>query len=378
MRELLDYIDQHYRVAAGDAAERLSERLTTLHPLQPFSPSNFLVGKGSYDGYWCEVANTLRRAPTQDPGQVPAWNGARLSEPPERLQEVELVQLDRFLRHPVKYFVNSRLRVYLHEEAAEEDEELFALDGLQSFLLMQRLVEGRLQGGALSRRQLSAEGVLPHGAFAELVFEEESERVAPLVEQMAAYLGGQPGQISVDLAFAGDSGPRRLSGQINGVYPQFGLLRWTPGSLKGADILSLWLAHLAWCAMGVAGEKRSVLYSKAESFVIRETLDPESARAQLVRLLAWHWEGLYRPLPVLPKASYAYALGQHRGGRADPMGAARKAWEGNGYLRIPGDKDDPYLRLVLRGVGGEPFGSADFSTLADEFYGQVLARGVLS
>jgi exodeoxyribonuclease V gamma subunit len=294
------------------------------------------------------------------------------------MRDVTLAQLDRFVRHPVKYFVNSRLQVYLQEEGPEEDEEVFALDGLRSFLLKQRLVEDRLHGSAPSRLRLSAEGLLPHGAFAELVFAEENRGVAPLVEQLEVYVGARPEQVPVDLAFGGDTDPRRLAGQIKGVYPELGLLRWKPGALKGADILSLWLAHLAWCATGIPAETRSVLYSTEERFSIEDTLVPDVARAQLERLLAWYWEGVHRPLLVLPKASYAFALKLHQGGRGDPMNAARGKWNGNSYQNIPGDKDDPYVQLVLRGVGGNPLENQAFAALASGFYAQALNIGELS
>ena len=56
------------------------------------------------------------------------------------MREVTLLQLARFLRHPVRYFVNSRLQIYLGEQEPEEDDEPFALDSLQGFFLKQRLV----------------------------------------------------------------------------------------------------------------------------------------------------------------------------------------------------------------------------------------------
>ncbi len=45
LRELLDYLDQQYRLADGKDGEKLSGRLTTVHPLQPFSPRNYEVDR---------------------------------------------------------------------------------------------------------------------------------------------------------------------------------------------------------------------------------------------------------------------------------------------------------------------------------------------
>ncbi len=374
VRELLDYLDQQYRPAGGAEDAKLSERLIRVHPLQPFNPRVYTGEAQSYDRYWCTVAQALSQPGAPEAGEPLRWAEERLPDAPERMREVTLVQLERFLRHPVRYFINSRLRVYLMDEEPEEDDEPFALDGLQSFFLKQRLVEDYLHERSPSRRQLSAEGVLPHGAFADLVLEEESEKVTPLVASLDPYRQQIPQQLSVDLLLGDEAGPRRLTGQIKGIYPGLGLLRWRPSSLKGADILSLWLAHLAWCAASDTADRRSALYAADASFVISETLAPDVARSALERYLAWYWEGVHRPLLVLPKASYAYGL-KHHGGKADPMTAAWNEWNGNPFRDIPGDKDDAYIQLVMRGVAGEPLESPDFVTLAHELYDQALRTG---
>ncbi len=377
VRELLDYVDRQYRVADGRQDERPSERLTSVHPLQPFSPRNYAGGQGSYDDYWCEVARAMGEPAPRSTDVPLSWADARLPCAPDEMRDLTLLQLERFVRHPVKYFVNARLRLYLREEEPEEDEELFDLDGLQSFCLKQRLVEDHLQGRVPSRRQLSAEGALPHGAFAELVFEREQEKVATLVEQLEAFDGRRPRPIPVDLELDGGAGRRRLQGQIKGVYPGLGLLRWKPSALKGADILGLWLAHLAWCAVGEPGERSSALYTTGERFVIRDALAPDAARAGLARYLDWYWAGIHQPLLVLPKASHAYAVKRNQAGGADPMNAARREWNGNSFMGIPGDKDDVYIQLVMRGLTGDPLENAGFAELAGAFYDQVLSRGEL-
>jgi exodeoxyribonuclease V gamma subunit len=382
VRELRDYVDQQYRIAGAEAEDKdkdkdkdkLSRRLTTLHRLQPFSPRNYAGGQGSYDGYWCEVAQAMARPSEREAGAPSSWTGVRLPAAPEAMREVTLTRLERFVRHPIRYLVTSRLQLYLREEEPEEDEERFALDGLQAFQLKQRQVEDGLRGRAPSRRQLSAEGVLPHGAFADLVFDAERERLAPLVERLAPYRGQSPLQVDVDLAFDGDAGPRRLTGQVKGVYPGLGLLRWRPARLKGADILGLWLAHLAWCAGAEPGPKRSTLCALDDTFVLREALPADEARSALARYLAWYWEGVHRPLLVLPKASYAYAA-TLRSGRGDPVKAAAGQWEGNSFRNIPGDRDDPYVQLAMRGLTVDPVSDAELPLLAGAFYDQVLAQG---
>jgi exodeoxyribonuclease V gamma subunit len=397
LRELLDTIDQYYLPAAGpfsgqpsgpddaddaDDTERLSARLVRVHPLQPFSARHYVGAERSYDRDWCGVARAMRETP-MPPDRLPpdrspsGWSDAALPPAPEQMRDVTLAQLERFLAHPIRYFVNSRLQLYLREQEPEPDEEPFGLDALQRFGLRQQLVEGRLQGREPDERQLSAEGRLPHGAFAGLAVQQQRAEVSPLIQQLAPYSGLQPEQIAVDLTFATDpdSGPCSLSGQLGGIYPGLGLLRWKPAAIKGADLLRLWLAHLAWCAAGEPGEKCSALYGLDERFVIRAQLAPSEARAALSELLGRYWQGIHRPLLLLPRASFAYAESCHRGGRGDPMNAARTGWTGNSFNDIPGDQDDAYVQLVMRGVEGNPLEHADFVRLAMDFYGPILGSG---
>jgi exodeoxyribonuclease V gamma subunit len=377
LRELLDYIDQQYRVAGGDEKARLSDRLTTVHPLQPFSLRNFTTGEGGYDADWCAVARDLRREDAWQTGPTSGWNGACLAEMPERTREIALVQLARFVRHPVRHFVHTRLRVFLRDDDPDEDDEIFSLDGLQRFVLRQRVVEEYMRGRALSPRWLSAEGALPHGAFAGLALERAERETAPLLQRLQPYLDDRPRSVPVALELAGVADPLQVCGRIDGIYPGPGLMRWRPGRLTGGDLLGLWIGHLAWCAVEPSGAKQSALHTADGSFVVDDTLDPEAARAALGRYLALYWQGLHRPLPVLPKASYAFALKRVQGGRGDPLREAYRAWNGSPFNGVPGDRDDVYIQFAMRGTSGDPVATDEFAVLAGELYGQALASGEL-
>jgi len=375
LRELLDYLDQQYRAAGGAADDRLSARLTRIHPLQPFSPRNYQGETRSYDGDWCAVAQALQRPAPPEPAGM-GWNHIRLSEPADTPRTLSLMQLLRFARHPVRFFVNARLHVYLREEAPGEDDEVFGLDALQSFTLKQRLVDDYLKGRPTPARQLRAEGLLPHGAFAALAWQQETLKVQPLTQRLADYRGRRPEQRLIDLPFEHETaGAFRLAGQIRDIYPGLGLLRYRPGTLKGPDILALWLEHLAWCAGEGDGDKCSTLHGATERFTITQTLAPDEAQAHLARYLRWYREGLQRPLPLLPGASYAWMRTVSQGSRADPSNAAFNAWNGNLFNGIPGDKDDAYVQLVMRGVAGNPIDQPEFTELADAFYAAALAAG---
>jgi exodeoxyribonuclease V gamma subunit len=378
LRELLDYIDRQYLAAGDEAGARLSMRLTYVHPLQPFSARNYRGEPRSYDGDWCTVAQALQQPALPETAGA-NWNHVRLSDVPDPLRTVSLMQLLRFVRHPVRFFVNTRLQIYLREEAPGEDDEVFGLDALQSFSLKQRLLDDYLKGRPTPARQLSAEGFLPHGAFAALAWQQESQKVQPLMWRLEAFQGHPPEQRLVDLLFEDETAePFRLAGQIKGIYPVSGLLRYRPGALKGPDILALWLEHLAWCAGEGNGDKYSTLHGTTGQFTITQALDPAAAQAHLARYLRWYREGLQRPLPLLPGASYAWMRAVSQGSRAAPLNAATSAWNGNDFNAIPGDKDDDYVKLVMRGIAGRPIDLPEFTELAEAFYADALDAGEFS
>ena len=380
LRELLDHIDQYFVTPDGG---RLSAAITRVHPLQPFSPARFAPAQPSFDADWCRIARRmLARAPGPTPPAPLAWPRAVIPDAPEAMREISLKQLERFLAHPVRWFVQTRLGVHLSETDPEPDEEPFALDGLDAWQLKTRLLEDHLAGRPATAARLAAEGLLPHGAFGGLALERQERDLAPLAGALAPYVGQCPARLDLDLAVdGGEAGALRLSGQVDGIYPGLGLLRWRAGRLRGEDRLRLWLAHLARWAVAdaslAAAPEPSCLYTQEDSFQLRRAPSRDAARARLGALAALYWAGLHRPLPIFREASYAFAArwqADDPDARDRARADARKAWTGSDFSRAGGDGDDPYVQLVLReGAGGDPLADPDFERLALDLYGPLLA-----
>jgi exonuclease V gamma subunit len=102
-----------------------------------------------------------------------------------------------------------------------------------------------------------------------------------------------------------------------------------------------------------------------------ERLDSRSAAEQLRSYADFYYAGLTYPLPVFPLASYAWAQTD------DPHKArknASRAWYGDDYRNIPGDRDNAYVKLATRGNMEEPFTSPDFEACAERLYAAALKR----
>ena len=222
VRELLDYVDGNYRLAGSE--ESVTGALTRVHPLQPFSPRNYDTEHGSFDPDWCTTAQVVSNGQEVN-SDLESWPLAPLPEADDSLRDVSLSQLLRFVRHPVRYFCQTRLGISLHEDDPPEDEEPFSLDGLQRYQLGETLVRAWLQGDSPGVTQLSATGVLPHGSAGRTTLSDSLSRLAELRQSLAPYVGLEAHPVPVELSFeTEDRVSMTLSGQVEKVYPALGLL----------------------------------------------------------------------------------------------------------------------------------------------------------
>lgn len=58
--------------------------------------------------------------------------------------------------------------------------------------------------------------------------------------------------------------------------------------------------------------------------------------------------------------------------QADGGKSARKCWEGDRFRNLAGDRDDPYVRLVLRGSIADPLETGEAMDLAEAIYGGAI------
>ncbi|MGS1116576.1 exodeoxyribonuclease V subunit gamma [Castellaniella sp. UC4442_H9] len=139
--QLMEHLDNGWRCQGAETS--VSKALTCVHPLQPFSRRYFEAGAApgpqalfTYASEWRD-----RSAPTGSTAS--AVLAPRLVESP-----LGLTTLSRFLRHPIKAFMQQRLRVRFDlDEPIADDAEPYALDGLQEWQLRQTLLDGLQRAG---------------------------------------------------------------------------------------------------------------------------------------------------------------------------------------------------------------------------------------
>ena len=397
VRELLEYIDERFidADADADAADKkdpppFSQRLSSVHPLQAYSQRNYAeLERASFDGYWRGVGEKLLSSDdaTAQPDAL-LWPEQALPPPEshndERL-EISLDELKRFLAHPPRYFVQTRLSTWLgDDDPPPEDDEGFGLDGLQRFFIRDTLLQGRLDGRSASRELFDARGDLPHAGLGELTWGGLRADTETWLDGLQAFCD-QPREpmlidIEIDLPAVGlgliGDQPLRcaISGQLSQFYPQHGLLNARAGRFNGAQLMGWWLDTLL---LVIQREQQSShqpmpppqLFSSDQQLQMLDVPDADAARAALVSLLQWYRQGRQRPLLVLPKSSFALVCG------ANPeagMMEAEKTWVHNDFSPVPGECDDAYIQLLTRGLDGSPLQHPDFPLLARQWYGPAL------
>jgi exodeoxyribonuclease V gamma subunit len=347
--ELIDYVSQSHVLTGDrlsnvdDSAKNVKRHLIIEHPRMPFSRQNFKTGEfyQSYAVQWLSAA----RGEGENSGEF----GRRLSEAP--LLKLEIDDLRRFYRHPVRAFFQQRLQVHFSlDEPALEDEEPFNIDSLKRYKMNSQLLNVLINQQDAERlfNRLKAAGELPFGAFAELFWQQQLQEMSELADQIQSEM-----QTVESREFSLQIADTTLFGWIHQAQDD-GVLRWRAAELTILDGLTLWLDHLVYCYLGGTGESR--MYGRKNSQWRFMPLSHSQAADELARLIAGYKQGMSEPLLLLPKSGWEW-LNQcydKKSGTIDreqnTQDKARikfiQMWQGD-RSRI-GEADDSYYMRLFR------------------------------
>ena len=379
--QLRDHLAAGWHTADGSD---LLHALTVEHPLQPFSRAYFSADSAlfSYAREWRQLHDS-RAGDDADQPLAPVT----LEAP------IELLALQRFLRNPVEHFFAARLKVWLQEQQSNtEDDEPFALDGLQQHQLSQWLLEQVQQADlqddwqALLVEQasrLQQRGSLPLAGFGELTL---AQLVEPLGGQLERFreqllLWDQPLEYPLPLQASARTaeanievvswlaGVRRCA-QLDGLMR----VQLVTGKLLGKKDVPRWrklLSELCQHVLAAAsGHRLTTCLISADASIQLLPLEQERAERIVNDWLLGYLQGLKRPLPVAVETAFAWLT---EGKEEKRLGAAKLCFEGNDFSR--GEVDgSPALQRSY----------PDFASLqaSDEFIGwaqslyQPLAQAV--
>ncbi|MCG8707252.1 exodeoxyribonuclease V subunit gamma [Brenneria sp. 4F2] len=348
--ELVEYIAQsHYLPQDRDcdidtSAERVARHLRHEHTRMPFDERNFLPPQPqSFAAEWLAAANRQGQAQPDFDRELPL----------ERYTDINLDDLKRFYRHPVRAFFQLRLGVsFMLQNDELLDEEPFIVDNLSRYQLNTELLNTLIEQGESERlyRRIRAAGGLPYGAFGELYWQTQQQEMSALAERIREELSpDKADSLEVDIRLD----DVRISGWLAQVQPD-GLLRWRPGKLGMTDGITLWLEHLAYCLAGGRGESR--MFGRDDSAWRFAPMAVEQAQEYLRLMLSGYQQGMNKPLLLLNKSGSAW-LSQCYDRESDSIqwdddvqSKARakllQAWQGN--MGMMGEGEDYYLQRIIR------------------------------
>ncbi|WP_107851736.1 exodeoxyribonuclease V subunit gamma [Oceanimonas marisflavi] len=290
-----------------DGGELLAA-ITTEHPLQPFS-RRYFTGESGLASYAREWVQAEQEPMSADTPLVP-WQ-------PDG--PVTLEQLQQFLRQPVATFFARRLKVVLDESVAtEQDEEPFALNGLERYVIKRELLDAAAGAEDVNEAVLRAatrlqgQGRLPLAGFGERL---RAEVQGALPEQLSGYHAlcqAWPERLTSPLPLSLVHGGLQLEGWLGGLRrsgKHLALIELQPGdlaskkSLRWHRLLRPFVAQVVACACGI----ELSLYVVGEDIILHgEPLAQPDAQHIVQGWLDALQAGMTAPLPVAIKTAMAW------------------------------------------------------------------------
>lgn len=340
--QLRDHLASGWRLADAvgpedekkrDPGQQLLHKLTLEHPLQPFSAKYFQESMEffSFAREWQVLHEAIA-----DVGENQTLAKHEQEEP------LSLIQLQDFLRNPVKHFFSQRLKIFFEvAEAPLADEEPFVLDALERYGVSDSLLQAALtdpehtdESLRAQATRLQASGLLPMAGFGTLLQEELTEPLPDLVQRYQDLLFKWPERLNSALPVSYEHEGIELDGWLDGLYQnaQNQLLAVTaiPNPIGGKKarkwhrLTKPWVTHLVACACELPLTTALVA---SDDTLLLPALDKNTAcRTLNDLLLAWQ-HGMQRPLPVAVQTAFAW-LGQSDEVKAEAT--ARKAYDGDG------------------------------------------------
>ncbi|MDX1491762.1 MAG: exodeoxyribonuclease V subunit gamma [Pseudohongiellaceae bacterium] len=386
LRELCDYLDERY--SPKEAERPLSQCISAVMPMQPFSERNFseVIGAKyrSFDQWWAKLAQQLlARKPQQE--QASIWPEQALPLDDQDFSVIDLETLSRFFDHPIKAFFQSRLRVYLQDEDELVDDEVFALSSLEQWSVNKAILDAFVTSldsqEELQQLQkvLVAKGQLPHGERSTLAFDASLDKMAVQTEKLEEFRDKQAQSVEVESFFNAKEPGKvelphdiRLTAQCSHYFPGFGLLIYTPSKLKAKPFLRAWLEHLVLCSASALKGSEVTRLICLDGDISLPIIEASKAKSELRELLQLYIEGQSRPLAIFPKSSFTYAKSGF-----NPTVSLRNEWEGVWSSPVPGERDDVYIKLAKPSEHYHPGQCSLFQQTSERLYRLAFKQEVL-
>ncbi len=284
-------------------------------PIKKWAPSDLLAARAHY-------------FPHHEP--IPFFAPKSLT--PDTELTLDIRQLKKLARHPLQFYFNETLNMYLHEEQDEEQQD-FLISHLRKAALRKKALHASLPQVL---NQSKAEGALPQGLFQDVAIQQLEEEVRDLLQELHMF-GVRPEQIySIEFSAAcleqektetllpplSINSTFQIIGKLEDITPK-GLLFHGSNDLK--SLVKAWPLYLIYRCLNPA--HRYLLLTKSGAIC---EFPLENPHASLAAYLEYYLLAKHTPSPLLPEWAKSLLQG------------SMEDW------KVELHHDDPYFDYVKR------------------------------
>ena len=385
--QLIDYLNAVWKCGGALAFDKEVQ----LQPLQAFSPKYFTQNSGlaTYAKDWQRAMRSGDKTRSTDASHVNQPSGIK--------HELTLQHLQRLLKQPVEVFIRDRLRLQLDvPNEANAQEEPFALNHLEKYLLTQSITKSNDPTQALQRLRLSGElAIAGFGQAQEhLLLNQREELLARCNEFVKDWPNTLAVQANIWTFDVHSLNAEWANGQhiwrTNSDGSAWLQIEMRPGSIlegkeknkqpRAETLTSLWLNHLVACASGTPTTSVQIGLNGAVQLDALLQKDAYNYLHDLVLLYAQAW---LQPLSVSSKSACKYlstlnAPNKSKSENPDQLHtaaliAARQAFEG-GHKQVGEFTKSASLQRVFKNFSDM---EADLPHWAQRLYGAMVQQAKL-
>lgn len=353
--ELLDYVMQHYLIDGDDelnteqSSISLADHLITTHSRMPFNIGNYTEIHHQSISYADEWLPAAKRQGLSVDFITPLTL--------QSVQTVNLRDLNYFYFHSIKTLAQTRLGYFInYRDEQIENTEYFNLDSLQRYNINNQILDvllpSNMSDEKLSQRlynKILKSNQLPYGAFGQILYNDQSALIQPLINKVNHQLNGKLQSLDVNIPINNI----QLTGRINNIQPD-GILQWRSSKLTIKDGIVLWIEHLI-CSIVYADEKHkhNRIYGREDTRWCFYPVPKEQAFILLSQLIEGYINGINQPLFMPLQSSWHWLETAYNQEtkiiNSDPVILAKartnfiNCWQGS--INLTGECDDYYLRL---------------------------------
>ncbi|WP_343126454.1 exodeoxyribonuclease V subunit gamma [Buchnera aphidicola (Nippolachnus piri)] len=261
---------------------------------------------------------------------------------------LNLKHLIKFWKSPIQYFFTEILNIKtnFYQNTTYSLNEPFLINPLNKYLINKKFLNMFLYKKKIKFEYFQKKSILPNNKLGKIYWKIEKKKMKNLSKKIIKKIN-----IPKKLNFTLSLNKITLTGTIKNIH-NFEIIRWIPLHLKTKNIMSLWLEHLTYSALGY--QKESFLYSLDKKYLKFSIINKKKAQEYLLQYLNGYYMGIKKPLLLLESGikwlNSIYfiknnILKKKNINKNLKNKIFQKTWNGN--FLYPGEKKNIYIQKII-------------------------------